>query len=97
MLHIDLRLDAVGQFEELDGVAESTGIKIGGLVGGLASGAPSVVVELIDEDGTPHFAQTSLALLLTAADGLTARYGDPRQDQRVDRPADPDDDCGAGA
>lgn len=34
---------------------------------------------------------------LTAADGLTARYGDPRQDQRVDRPADPDDDCGAGA
>ena len=57
-------------------------LQIAGLAGGLASGKPSVTLRVDLPDGRVVLAQTSLALLLTAADALRARYGDPRQELR---------------
>lgn len=45
---------------------------------GMQSGKPSVYVRVNMPDGKVVLAQTSLALFLTAADGLKARAGDPR-------------------
>lgn len=53
-------------------------IEVSALVGGMASGKPSVGLRLNLPDGSVCIAQTSLALFLTAAEALKARYGDPR-------------------
>lgn len=49
-----------------------------GLADGTASGAPVVMAFLTLPDGRTVMAETTLALFLTAADALKARYGDPR-------------------
>ena len=49
---------------------------------GMKSGRPSVGIWALMPNGEVAFIQTSLRLLLTAADALKARYGDPRQDDR---------------
>lgn len=54
-------------------------IGVTGLAGGMESGKPSVALRVDLEDGTAVVAETSLALFLTAADALKARYGDPRR------------------
>ncbi len=51
---------------------------VGGMPEGTDSGKPTVMVALDLEDGVFLVAETTLALFLTAADGLKARYGDPR-------------------
>lgn len=53
-------------------------IGITGLVGGMTSGAPSVALRIDLSNGDTVIAETSLKLLLTAADALKAKYGDPR-------------------
>jgi hypothetical protein len=53
-------------------------IEIACLVRGMQSGSPSVALRVNCPDGSVVLAETSLALLLTAADAFKARYGDPR-------------------
>lgn len=53
-------------------------MQVTALLGGMSSGAPSVALRIDLEDGSVVIAETSLALFLTAADGLKAKYGDPR-------------------
>lgn len=53
-------------------------IGVTGLEGGMKSGKPSAALRLDLPDGRIVIAETSLALFLTAADALKARYGDPR-------------------
>lgn len=53
-------------------------IQISGIRNGLASGAPAVSIRFDLPDGRIVVANTSLKLLLTAADALKAYYGDPR-------------------
>lgn len=52
-------------------------ISIGGMESGTESGKPVVLIGL-DIGDEVLVAQTTLALFLTAADALKARYGDPR-------------------
>jgi hypothetical protein len=53
-------------------------ISVAGLDHGMSSGKPSVAIRIDLNDGTSVLAETSLALFLTAADGLRAKFGDPR-------------------
>lgn len=53
-------------------------ISVTGLEGGMQSGKPSVAFRIDLPDGTAVIAETSLALFLTAADALKAKFGDPR-------------------
>jgi len=59
-------------------IIELSTFQIAGLQSGMQSGAPSVSIRIDLDESTVVIAQTSLALLLTACDGLKARYGDPR-------------------
>lgn len=53
-------------------------VSIGGMAQGTAQGKPVVMIGLdMEEDGVV-VVQTTLALFLSAADALKARYGDPR-------------------
>lgn len=58
-------------------LAETTSLTIAGCPEGTSSGKPTVLF-LHDVGGTPIFCETTLALFLTAADALKAKYGDPR-------------------
>lgn len=55
-------------------------VAIAGLPAGTASGAASVALLVQAADGTFILGQTTLKLLLTAADALKAVHGDPRGD-----------------
>ncbi len=59
-------------------LGEDARLEIGALASGMKSGAPSVALCFKLPDGTIVLAETSLALFLTAAEVLAARYGDPR-------------------
>lgn len=59
-------------------IAEGTDLNIGGLACGTEAGKPTVWLLVEVKDGKPVFIETTLALLLTAADALKARHGDPR-------------------
>lgn len=59
-------------------VHTKTAIGVAALTGGMTSGKPSVAFRIDLPDGTTVIAETSLALFLTAADALKAKYGDPR-------------------
>lgn len=59
-------------------IAGETPIHVGVLDGGMVSGKPSIAFGFVLPDGHWVFAQTSMALFLTAADAFRARYGDPR-------------------
>jgi hypothetical protein len=80
-------LEGDGAFSELAEVIEQgklihlsndADIAVTGLEGGMQSGDPSVAFIFGLPDGRKVFAETSLRLLLMAADGFKARYGDPR-------------------
>jgi hypothetical protein len=77
---IDIRVDGDGQFPELEGrhVHHVQDFVVTALTGGMASGMPSVAIIIPLPDGSVVFAESSLRLLLTAADALKAKYGDPR-------------------
>lgn len=53
-------------------------IEIGALPAGMASGKPSIAFGFALPDGRVVLAESSLQLLLTAADAFRAKYGDPR-------------------
>jgi hypothetical protein len=53
-------------------------IGISGLPGGMTSGKPSVMLRIDLPDGRVVMAETTLRLLLTAADAFRTHYGDPR-------------------
>ena len=53
-------------------------ITVAGLEGGMQSGKPSVALAIPLPDGKVVLFETSLAVFLSAADGLRARFGDPR-------------------
>jgi hypothetical protein len=61
-------------------LADDAVVAVAGLAGGMQSGKPSVAFRIdLPEDGHIVLWETSLALFLSAADALKARYGDPRQ------------------
>lgn len=74
-------LDVQGFRDEPYGVTEYEGrLIIGGMGNGTTSGKPVVHIGLDDpETGGFLVVQTTLAMFLTAADALKAKYGDPRQ------------------
>ena len=53
-------------------------IAIAALKGGMISGKPSVAIRLDLPDGRTVIAETSLVLLLAAADTFRTRFADPR-------------------
>ena len=53
-------------------------IAIAALKGGMTSGKPSVAIRLDLPDGRTVIAETSLTLLLAAAETFRTRFGDPR-------------------
>lgn len=59
-------------------LSDDADIAIAGLSAGMQSGDPSVSFTFALPDGRVVFAETSLRLLLTAADALKAKHGDPR-------------------
>lgn len=90
MLSINIVLDAEGVWEDLQtrpfewyrnvpGEPEAK-LSVAGLNNGLASGKPSVAIRIDRPEGEddPVVVETSLALFLSAADALKARFGDPR-------------------
>jgi hypothetical protein len=81
MIGLHIILDGEGAWKDLfdKQVREATDIHIAALPNGMASGKPSVAFRLDLSDGSVAIGQTSLALLLTAADALRLRYGDPRE------------------
>lgn len=79
-LRVILDLEQVGFRDSEYAVTEYEGeIIVGGMPKGTEAGKPVVMIGLEDpETGGFIVAQTTLALFLTAADGLRAKYGDPR-------------------
>ena len=73
-------LDSEGCWEDLREYPPSLtqDLEVAGIPGGMASGKPSVMLRLNLPNGTTVLGETSLALFLTAADALRARFGDPR-------------------
>lgn len=60
-------------------VTEHAGpLTVGGMANGTARGKPTVMIGLDRGEDGVLVAQTTLALFLSAADALKARYGDPR-------------------
>lgn len=54
-------------------------MRIGALADGMQSGKPSVAIAMfLPNGGGCVVGETSLAMFLSAADALRARYGDPR-------------------
>lgn len=72
-------LEKVG-FEDDDYVVTeyTNPLVIGGMPKGTENGLPVVMIGLKMEEGY-LVAQTTLALFLSAADAIKARYGDPRE------------------
>lgn len=86
MVVLTIELNAEGRWTDIE-EAEREGkfidgragrLSIGGLPAGTQSGKPTVAFKLALPDGRVLFTETTLALFLTAADALKARYGDPR-------------------
>lgn len=77
-LSVILDLEQSGFRDEEYGVIEhGAEMVIGGMPRGTASGKPTVMIGLEIPQGF-LVAETTLALFLTAADSLKAKYGDPR-------------------
>ena len=72
--------DLLERTDDVYHLAGGSHIQVTGLEGGMQSGRPSVAIRLDLEDGRVVLAETSLALFLSAADALKARYGDPREE-----------------
>lgn len=53
-------------------------VVVGGMNQATVEGNPAVMVGINTDDGAILVIQTTLALFLTAADALKAKYGDPR-------------------
>lgn len=82
MPRLDVILDGDGAVTDvpLEKIGHTTEpIKVAALAGGMQSGKPSVAICMyLPHGGGCVIGETSLALFLTAADILKARFGDPR-------------------
>lgn len=58
---------------------------VGGVPDATERGLPGVVLAFELDEDTAAVMQTTLALFLTAADALRARYGDPREEGTVSK------------
>lgn len=79
-LRVIPNLEVHGFRDKEYGVTEHKGeLVIGGIARGTIEGNPTVMIGL-EQPGRNGFlvAETTLALFLTAADALKAKYGDPR-------------------
>lgn len=81
MAHLQVVLDIEGKWPDL---ADKTllhvqDFAVGGLAGGMESGKPSVAIRIDLPTGQVVFAETSLALFLTAADALDRVTGGAAQ------------------
>jgi hypothetical protein len=56
-------------------IGDGSVIGVGGLAGGMESGAPSVMLRIDLPSGETVLAETSLRLFLLAAEALRARFG----------------------
>ena len=54
-------------------------IDVGALERGTTGGKPSIALKIDLPDGRVVVAETTLALFLTTADALQAKFGDPRE------------------
>jgi hypothetical protein len=77
VLHLTFEDPAWPDLQERE-IIHTTDVHVAGLEGGMGSGAPSIALRIDLPDGRSVVAETSLALFLTCADGLRARFGDPR-------------------
>ena len=77
---LNLEFDADGKFPELQGkkIHVTQDITVTTLRDGMSSGKPSVALLIKLDNGEVVFAETSMALFLTAADAMVARHGDQR-------------------
>lgn len=80
---MDIKLDGDGVWPDLHTrsvirIQHGQTLKVAVIAGGMSGGAPSVAVRIDLPDGQTVIADTSMALWLTAADAMKARYGDPR-------------------
>lgn len=64
---------------DTDDLWVAAGITVGGRPRGTVSGKPTVELCLATREGQHVLGTTTLALFLTAADTLKAKYGDPRE------------------
>jgi hypothetical protein len=78
VLHI--HVEGEGVWPDLADKPPESAVKlsIAALPAGMLSGAPSVMIRMDLGDGRVVVGETSLKLLLTAADAFRARHGDPR-------------------
>lgn len=85
MPHLTLKLEGNGALrewaEQVTSIRQAADDELVVIVldGGMESGAPSVSLAAKLQDGSGVFLETSLALFLTAADAMRARFGDPRE------------------
>lgn len=88
MTALHIILDGDGAWPDLKDkrCKQARDISISGLPAGMSSGRPSVTIRMDMPDGQTVLGETSLRLLLTAADALKAKYGDPRLDDTGDVP-----------
>jgi len=81
MISLAIILEGDGALGDVrERVVEGDFTKIMALDSGMASGKPSVGVVIELPDGRVVLGQTSMSLLLGAADAFRARFGDPRAD-----------------
>ncbi len=80
-LKIRLDVDQTGGMPELAGkvLHRTEDVTMTTLSGGMQSGKPSVQFIAPLPDGSFVYLETSLELLLSAADAARARHGDPRR------------------
>ena len=85
MIALTLKMEGDGAWPDMSEklaegkVLRSESIEMAVLKGGMASGKPSVAIRIDLDDDSVVFAETSLALFLSAADAFKAKYGDPRR------------------
>lgn len=78
-LRLVLDLEKTGFKDGIHQVLKHRGeLVIGGMAKGTIAGKPVVMIGLDVEGHYVLVAETTLALFLTAADSLKAKYGDPR-------------------
>lgn len=84
---LSIILDADGMLADVDRdeLVHAQLEAVGVLAGGTTGGMPSVMARIALPDGRTAFAETTLRLLLSAADAFVARHGDPRYPDTPDR------------
>ncbi len=80
MIVMRVILDGEECWSDLNGkrILRATDLQIASLAVGTTSGHPSIAIRVDLENGETAIAETSLKLLLAAADLFKAKYGDPR-------------------